>query len=496
MQLKVKSLKFFAGRPIAILNKSTADRINVHINERILISANQGSIVSLIDVSNHLVSPEEIAVSEELVKSLGIKNNDLVEVSLVEKPISTLYIKKKLDGGILEHKEIFSIIKDIVGNALTEAEIAYFVSAVYKNGMNSDEIEGLIHSMVSTGQKLSFPGKVVDKHSIGGLAGNRTTPIIVSICASAGLTMPKTSSRAITSAAGTADVIESIAEVELSIEEIKKIVEKTGACLAWGGSLGISPADDKLIRIERVLNLDPEPQLLASVLSKKISAGSKYVIIDIPYGKSAKVQKGHGEMLKKHFESLAKKFHLNLKCVLTPGNGPIGRGIGPLLEIRDVIAVLKRDEKNAPKDLENKAVFLTGQIFELCEKSKKGEGENLARQILDSGKAFEKFKQIIEAQRGKVPSLEEIEERLGKYRATIFAKNNSKLIELNNKKLSLVANIAGSPMDKGSGIFLNSLLGSSVKKGDKVLTIYSDSQSRLKAALNLYNKLHPASFSR
>jgi len=489
MQLKVKILKLLAGKPISILNFSTATKMNVHVGERIIVSKDKMNIISIVDTAKGLIKEDEIAVSNELVQALNLNENDSVEVSLAEKPESTLFIRKKIEGKTLEKKEIEAIIKDVVNNALTEAEIAYFISAVYKNGMDDDEIENLIKAMVATGTRLNFAGRVVDKHSIGGLGANRTTPIVVPICTAAGLTMPKTSSRAITSAAGTADVIESIASVEFSVEEMKAIVRKTKGCIVWNGILGLSPADDKLIQVERVLNLDPEPQLLASVLSKKISVGSKYVIIDIPYGKSAKVDKKRGILLKKKFEKLAKKFSIKLRCVLTRGDEPIGRGIGPLLEIRDILCVLKR--QNSPLDLENKAIFLAGQIFELCGAVRKGKGEILARDILDSGKAYEKFKEIIEAQHGHVPTIEEIEQRLGKFRKDIIATKHSTIKEINNKKISLIATIAGSPMDKGSGIYLYKHLNDNVEKGEKILTIYSDSEIRLKNALELYNKIQP-----
>lgn len=490
MKLKVKVLRFLAGRPIAVLNQSTANRINVHVGERIELSKYADSIVSIVDVSKDFIGKEEVAVSEEIIESLNIKENDEVEVSLANKPQSTLYIKRKMDGETLNKEEIHSIIKDIVENALTEAETAYFVAAVYKNKMTSLETEYLISSMVSVGKRLSFDGVVVDKHSIGGIAANRTTPIVVSICAAAGLTMPKTSSRAITSAAGTADVIESIARVEFNTEELKHIVKKTGACLAWNGILGLSPADDKLIQTERVLGLDPEAQLLASVLSKKIAVGSKYVLIDIPFGKSAKVTKERANDLKRKFEFFGKRFGLTLKCLLTNGEQPIGNGIGPLLEIRDVIKVLKR-EKDAPKDLEKKALILAGEILELSGKVKKGKGEQEAVNILNSGKAFHKFKEIIEAQSGKVPSFEEIQKKVGKFKKDIISDKNFKIKEINNKSMNLLASIAGSPMDKGSGIYLYHHIGDKIKKGDKLCTMYSDSKTRLENTLDLYNKLEP-----
>ncbi len=490
MKLKVKILKFLAGRPIAVLNNSTANHINVHVGERITLSKYADSLVSIVDVSKDLIGKEEIAVSQEIIEALNIKEDDEVEVSLATKPQSTFYIKKKMDGGVLTKEEIYSIIKDIVDNALTEAETAYFVAAVYKNKMSNTETENLISAMVSVGKRLSFDGIVVDKHSIGGIAANRTTPIVVSICAAAGLTMPKTSSRAITSAAGTADVIESISKVEFNTEELKAIVKKTGACMAWNGILGLSPADDKLIQTERILALDPEAQLLASVLSKKIAVGSKHVLIDIPFGTSAKVSKEKAQELKKKFEYFGKRFGLNLRCVLTNGEQPIGNGIGPLLEIRDVIKVLKQ-EKDSPKDLEEKALFLAGQIIELCGKTKKEKGLELAREILKSGKASKKFYEIIEAQKGSVPTIAEIDKKLGSHKKNILAEKNFKISQIDNKKINLLASVAGSPMDKGSGLYLYYRIGDKVKKGDKILTIYSDSKTRLENALELYEKFNP-----
>jgi len=490
MQLKVKILKFMAGRPIAVLNQSTANHINVHVGERINLSKYADSIVSIVDVSKDLIGNDEVAVSQEIIESLNVRENDEVEVSLAQKPQSTFFIKKKMDGESLKKDEIHSIIKDIVDNALTEAELAYFVAAVYKNKMNNAETEALISSMVSVGKRLSFDGLVVDKHSIGGIAANRTTPIVVSICAAAGLVMPKTSSRAITSAAGTADVLESICKVEFNSEELKTIVKKTGACMVWNGILGLSPADDKLIQTERVLALDPEAQLIASVLSKKIAVGSKYVLIDIPYGSSAKVSKKNSAELKKKFEFFGKRFGLNIRCVLTDGEQPIGNGIGPLLEIRDVIKVLKQ-EQDMPRDLERKGIFLAGQIFELCGKTKKGKGEHLAMEILKSGKANHKFHEIMEAQHGKVPNIEDIEHKLGRSKKNILADRNMKIREINNKKLNAIASVAGSPMDKGSGIYLYHHLGDKVKKGDKLVTLYSDSKTRLENALELFEKLEP-----
>jgi len=239
MELKIKLLKWSAGLPVAILNKKTAEKIGIHTNDRISIrttTRHPKEIYTLADTIKGLVRQNEIAVSSELKKRLGLKVGQEVDINLSIPPKSLEYIKKKLNKKSLSEKEIKEIIKDIVNNSLSEPEIALFISAIHKYNMNMKEIIYMIKAILKSGNRLRLRNKfIVDKHSVGGIPGNRTTPIIVSICAAAGLTFPKTSSRAITSAAGTADVIEMIASVEFSIKDLKKILKKTGACMVWGG---------------------------------------------------------------------------------------------------------------------------------------------------------------------------------------------------------------------------------------------------------------------
>ena len=296
--------------------------------------------------------------------------------------------------------------------------------------------------------------------------------------------MPKTSSRAITSAAGTADVMEAICKVNFSKEEIEKIVRKTNACMVWGGALGFAPADDKIIRVENLISIDPEPNLIASILAKKLSVGSKYVLIDIPCGKYAKVNKKQATELKNKFETIGKRFKLKLKCVITNGSQPIGNGIGPILELRDIISILK-NQADCPKDLKNKALFLAGEILELCGKAKKDNGYKIAEGILASGKAFDKFKEIVEAQKG---SISKNKLALAKFFHVIFAEKSAKIAEIDNKKINLLARIAGSPNDKKAGLYLWRHVGEKIKKGDKLLTIYSSSDKKLKDAVDFYKK--------
>ncbi len=493
MELKIKLLDWSAGLPVAMLDEDTAKKLGVHTKDRILIETlgkNPKKFFTIIDTIKKFIGKNEIAISSELKERLGLKQGKKVKVSLAGTSRSLIYIKKKLNNQKLTQKEIDKIIIDIVNNSLSEAEIALFVSAMYKSGMDMDEVVYLIKAISKTGNQIQFKEKlVVDKHSIGGIPGNRTTPIIVAICATAGLLMPKTSSRAITSAAGTADVIETIAKVEFSAKALKKIVKKTNGCIVWGGALGMVPADSKIIRIERILKIDPQSQLLASIMSKKLATGSKYILIDIPYGKTAKVNKQQALELKEKFEYLGKVFKKKLKVILIEANEPMGNGVGPALELIDVINVLN-PEAQGPKDLEQKSVFLAGQLLEMTGKAKSNQGAKMAQQILDSGKAFEKFKEIIKAQKGSLKKI-----HLGKFNKTITAKKPAIVREINNKKINSLARVAGCPVDKLAGLYIYVSTKDKVKKGDKILTIYSESHSRLRGAAKFYKRNSPIKFS-
>jgi AMP phosphorylase len=481
MRLRVKKIKFLAGSPVCMIQEKTAKKLSLHVGDRIRIKRDGKSIISVVDFSD-IVNRGEIALSRTIFRSLNLKPNDHVRIEIAEDSPSIEIIKKKLKGKTLNKKEIYEIIQNIANNSLTSVEVAFFVSAIYTEGMNMTETRNLIKAMVDTGNKIKLRGKIFDKHSIGGVAGNRTTPIIVSICAAAGLTIPKTSSRAITSAAGTADVMETVVKVDFSVKEIKKIIRKANACFVWGGALGLAPVDDKIIRVERIVNVDSTAQLLASILSKKLSVGSKYVVIDIPCGKSAKVSCRRAEKLKNKFQYLGKKFDLKLKIVLTDGSQPIGNGVGPMLEIIDVIKVLERD--NPPKDLEKKSVILAGCMLELAGKAKKGKGEKMAQEILDSGKAFKKFKQIVKVQRG---SLKRVKFN-PKLSYDLKASKNGKVRHISNKLVNQVARAAGSPDDKSAGVYLYKKEGNIVKRGDKILTIYTESEDELKHAKRFTKK--------
>ena len=487
MKLKVKYLDWFTGFPVAMLNKFAAKQIGVRPKDRISIklkSSKSGIISTIVDVTTKIVSRNEIGISKELKSILKIKEKDVLDISLAEMPRSLSFIHKKAKGKRLNKKEIREIIRDIVTNSLSESEIALFVLVSQERGMNIKETISLIESILENGNKINFKRKYsVDKHCIGGTPGNRTTPLVVSICAAMGFTMPKTSSRAITSAAGTADVIEIFSKIEFSESKLKSIVKKTNACMIWGGGLDLVPADSRIIKIEKMLKIDSEAQLLASIMSKKLAMGSNYILIDIPYGETAKVSLKKAKQLKKKFEKLGKYFNKKLKVVLTDGSQPIGNGIGPVLEMMDVVGVLD-PKRNGPEDLEEKSVFLAGQIWNMVKNSRGGEKK--AKEILKSGKAFKKFEEIMKAQGGKVRKLE-----LAKFSKDIKVIKKCKIKKINNKEMNLLARILGCPEDKRAGVYLHRHIGDTLERGDNMITIYAESKSRLNQAIKFYKERRP-----
>lgn len=498
MKLKVKNLNWLAGRPVVVLDRKTAKKLNVHVDERVeLIVDKRGKnkFHAVVDIFPRLVGKNEIGVSNEISKKFKIRDGSKIDVNTSEASRASYLINKKLSGEELSKEELDTLVSDIVQNNLTEAEIAFFAAAEKAQGMSLKEIVHLVEAMVDNGKQINFRKKIVaDKHCIGGIAGNRTTPIVVSICAAAGLTIPKTSSRAITSASGTADVIETISNVEFSPKELKKVVSKTNACLAWGGSLGLAPSDDKIIRVERTLKLDIEPQLIASILSKKISAGATHVLIDIPYGKSAKAHtKQKAKELGNKFKKIAKKFRIKLDVIYTDGNQPIGNGIGPILEMFDVIKVLKEpSSENVPKDLLEKSILLSERILRLC---KINNPKQRTKEILYSGEAYEKFKEIINVQNSKDKKSKDFENRvsnlkLARLRHNIVARRAGNIKEIDNKKINSLARILGTPETKSAGVYLHKHLGK-IAKGEKILTLYSESNTKLNDGLKFIKEFKP-----
>jgi len=403
-----------------------------------------------------------------------------------EKKLAIEAIQKKLVGKKLTYKEIYAIMDEIADDRLGDVLTTYFVASGYSKGFSDEEIYFLTKAMIETGEYLDFKGIVADKHSIGGVPGMRATLIIVPIIAAAGFKIPKSSSRAITTPAGTADSMEVISKVTFTKEEIYKIVEKTGACIVWGGSFKIAPADDEIIKIEEPLLFESFDKILVSVMAKKIAFGSNHVVIHLPYGKNVKLKhKEDAEVLQKKFEFLARKFNIKLEVLTSYIDEPAGRGIGPLLETRDALRVLERHHMR-PMPLEEMALELASALLQLCLKDesaqKKKEIEEKyentkkwAHEILYSGQALEKFKEIIEAQKGD-PAITSEKLIAGKYSKAIKAEKGGKITEVLCKNITALAKILGAPKHKASGLYLHKRMGDPVAHDEELAILYSDSE--------------------
>jgi len=501
MKLKVKQLKLSVGKPVAILHTNTAERLQVQEDNRIKLRKyyKEGSkrkwITAVVDVAFSILKENEIALTQDVIKALGIKQGSYVELMTEVHPTSINYVIKKMNGGKLNYTEIYSIISDISKGRLTKAEIAYFTSGCYYSGLDFNEMVNLTKAMVKTGAILKHKNKfVLDLHCAGGVAGNRTSPIVVSLVGSAieylklDAVLPKTASRAITSAAGTSDVMETVSRVEFTVPEIYRILKKTKACLVWNSALKLSPADDRIVKVETLVSLDAEAQIISSILSKKIADGATHVLMDIPYGYGAKFDVTGAIAIKKKFLKMASKFGLKMKVILTEGNKPIGRGIGPVLEMLDVLSVLKH-QKNRPRDLEKKSIMLSAELLSLTKNISKSKAISICKLLLYSGRAYKKFKQIVIAQGGKF-NFEDLLKK-AKFKLKIKTKKTGKVKAINNKKIALVAKIAGCPGDKGSGVYLCKHIGDKVLVGDTLFTIYSESKEKLKYAEKIAKQAFP-----
>lgn len=486
MKLKVIDLDISSGStPVAIMNESDARKLDAHFGDRISIRKGQKRAVAIIDVcpNKRIVPSGKIALFEEVISKLNCKPSDYIEISLEKKPDSVMMIKKKLDGAVLSDSEIRQIVSDIVENKLSDSEISYFIGACYIKPLTFQEIVSLTKAMVETGDTIAFEPPVFDIHCIGGVAGNRTTPIVVPIVAEAGLVIPKTSSRAITSPAGTADTIEVIAPVSFGISEIKEIVKKTGACLVWGGDVSLAPADDKIIRLEYPLGIDSQSQLLASIIAKKKSVSATHILIDIPVGKGSKMESmGKAKALREQFIKIGKALNINFEIMLSDGSQPIGNGFGAVLEMRDVLRILSNNISQ-PTDLREKSLKMAGLMLEMSKKVKRGQGYALAKEILHSGRAMQKFRQIIEAQGGKVPKEEEL--KLGKFSYIFCAYNTGRIVHIDSALISQICRLAGTPKDKAAGIYLHKHVDESVNVGEPLMTLYSSSREKLSEAIEL-----------
>ena len=424
-----------------------------------------------------LLAPDEVGLSDLAFADLGLPEGAPVRATIAPAPASIDRVRHKLHGGWLDRAAFDAILGDVVRNRYSRLELAMFVMACGLRTLDLDEVVAFTEAMIASGTRLDFgPGPVADKHCVGGVPGNRTTMIVVPILASLGVTIPKTSSRAITSPAGTADTMGTLAEVALPPARLHDIVRELHGCIAWGGALGLAPADDILITVERPMEIDTEAQMVASILAKKVTAGATHALIDVPVGPTAKVRSlDAAERLAALFRAVAARLGLRVDVVTTDAHGPVGRGIGPRLEALDVLAVLRR-EPDAPEDLREKALYLASRLLELIEATPAGGGYRAAQAALDGGHALATFERIVAAQGARPP--------LGpaRHRWVVEACTDGRIREIDCWEIARVAKRAGAPANAAAGVWLRRRVGDVVARGEPLFEIHAQSAAQLEFA--------------
>lgn len=489
MNLTARLLNIQAGgKNIAILDDTTASSLGVHSSDRVKITYKDKCAVAILNIASNFPG-HSIGLYEETSRKLEITAEEAVEVEPATLPESISYIQAKIRNERLRGNEIEAVIEDVVERHLSDIELSSFLTALYIHGLSMDEIEALSKAMVKTGGTLSLGKKpILDKHSIGGIPGDKTSILIVPIIAAAGFTIPKTSSRAVTSPAGTADRVESLCPVQLSLEEIRPVVEKTNGCLVWGGALELAPADDLFIQIEYPLAIDP--MLLPSIMSKKKAIGATHVVLDIPTGRGAKIKTiGDADALAADFIDLGKRLGMNVQCGVTFGEQPLGNAVGPALEAREALSAVMG---NGPADLREKAISLAGILLEMVGKEN---GKQIAEELLKSGKAESKLREIIEAQGGN-PRIKPEDVAIGNEKASIVANEDGLVLYISNEDIAKIAKQAGAPKDKGAGLSLRAKIGDRIKKGQVLLDIFAERSTKLESAATLADKLRPIGLSK
>lgn len=442
---------------------------------KVEVRANGRMVLATLNVTHdpRIVKCDEIGLSIDAFAQLGVEPGHPATISQAEAPASIAALHRKINGERLDREAFRAIVRDIAERRYSKIELSAFVVATHSGELDREEVYFLTEAMIDVGQRLDWRERlVVDKHCIGGIPGNRTSMLVVPIVAAHGLVCPKTSSRAITSPAGTADTMEVLAAVELPIERLREIVREHRGCLAWGGTAQLSPADDVLIAVERPLSLDSPSQMVASILSKKVAAGSNHIVLDIPVGPTAKVRTmPEAQRLRRLFEYVARRLGISIDVVITDGRQPIGQGIGPVLEARDVMRVLQ-NHPLAPIDLRQKALRLAGRLLECDPDIRGGDGYGIARDILDSGRALEKMRALIAAQGAR--DFDPERPPLARLSFEVTAPRDGVVTGIDNLQIARIARLAGAPKVAGAGVDLARKLGEPVRAGEPLYRVYAE----------------------
>lgn len=467
------------GRPVCILHEKDPTLAATGLSDatRVVVMSDWTTATAQFALASGpaVLPPGAAGLSADLLAKLYANPGDRVVVTRAAKAPSGDALRAKIAGEVLSCSSVTRLVRDLAEDRYAPAEIAGFLVAATKN-LSTEEVIALTKARAELTRPLAFDAPIVaDKHSVGGVPGGRISPIVVPIVAAHGLTVPKTSSRAITSAAGTADVVECVARVDLSPEELRTVVGHAGAAMVWSGRISHSPIDDVMNAINRPLGIRSPGLDISSILSKKLAVGATHVIVDIPVGPYGKVRSlSEAADFEQLLATVASGVGLTIACIISDGQRPIGMGIGPALELADACRVLANDP-GAPSALRTKAIQFAAVMIEWDPSVPPGEGATRADALLASGAAKEAFERIVAAQGRRPPAA------LGAAHKPLVSPRNGVFQGFFGFDLSGIARAAGAPSDKGAGVRLFAAPGNTVKEGEPLAAVYASTAAPLSA---------------
>jgi AMP phosphorylase len=488
LSLSTQFIDLDLGGNQILLHEEDADEIGVHSQHRVHVRFGDEALVAVVDTTTSFVQPGEVGLFPNVAEALPVQEGDAIELRPAEQPASVNYVRKKMSGRELDTDEIAHLVQDMVQGSLTDIELAAFVTSVEIHEMSIRETTDLTRSMVDSGDVIDFNDPMIfDKHSIGGVPGNKITLLIVPIVAAAGLPIPKTSSRAITGAAGTSDVMEVFCDVKLSAQQIRSITNDVGGVMAWGGAVNLAPADDIIIRVEHPLSLDPRSLLLASVMAKKRAVNAKHVVIDIPMGPGSKIEDmAEAKSLARDFIALGDRLGMQVECAITYGGQPVGKTVGPALEANEALRALRGDP-DVPESFTKKSTAIAGILLEMGGLARRGQGQAEAKRLLEDGSALAAFSEIVQAQGGPEPELQPV----GEHTWELLADKDGYVADVDNRAIVAIARSLGAPKVKGAGLTLYKKEGDGVEEGEPLMKLHAESEYKLSSARNRANDLQP-----
>lgn len=406
-------------------------------------------------------------------------------------------IAKKRDNHKLTKEEISFFINGYDDGSIPDYQASAFLMAVFLNGLDDEETAWLTDEMAHSGDMLDLSEfkNTVDKHSTGGV-GDKTTLIVAPIVAAAGCTVAKMSGRGLGHTGGTVDKLESIKgyRTDLNENEFKNLIKETGVAVI-GQSASLTPADKKIYALRDVTaTVESIPLIASSIMSKKLAAGAKSIVLDVKFGNGAFMKtKEDACVLARKMINIGRHCNRNVAAVISDMNSPLGYNIGNSLEVIEAVRVLKGEEKG---ELYEVSIALSAQMISLSLNIEPETAQKTAEDIIKSGKAYEKMKEWISAQGGDISFIENTENfKKAKYKKEILSVSEGFVFGFDTEALGKAAGVLGAgrkiktdKIDMSAGIVLNIKKGQTVKKGDVLCTLLTDNESLLSEASEIAEK--------